>query len=271
MTTNSSGGATIRLLSRASRRRRVAGRWLRVFEDLSLDMARGSRLAILGPNACGKSTLLRSLLGIDPVDTGEVGLPLSPRDLLGAVLQDYRGQLTPWGSVRANLLLPCGGASDPGLPARAVLASATAFLDEVGYAIALDRPVQQLSGGQQQALVLARALAFEPAVFLWDEPTSALDFGRRARLYQALAARWAAAEITAIVVTHDLDEALVLADRVVVFDAAMRILVDVAVPGPHPRRAGFLDAPAIQRARRELRQAMMGAEPAAELAIERTA
>src|ERR1051326_2934394 len=84
-----------------------------VFTDLSLSLEEGTCLAVMGPNACGKSTLLSCLLGLTPLDSGRVALHMTARDLLGVVVQDYRSQLLPWASVRTNLLFPLGGSRDP--------------------------------------------------------------------------------------------------------------------------------------------------------------
>ena len=109
-----------------------------VFSDLSLSMEEGTCLALMGPNACGKSTLLSCLLGLTPLDQGRVALRMTARDLLGVVVQDYRSLLLPWASVRTNLLLPLGGERDPGVSPETVVASASDCFSLLGYQIDLD-------------------------------------------------------------------------------------------------------------------------------------
>ena len=228
-----------------------------VFADLSLSIEEGTCLAVMGPNACGKSTLLASLLGLISLDCGRVGLNLSSRDLLGVVVQDYRSQILPLASIRTNLLLPLGGGRNSETNSDDVLASAAETFSLLGYEIDLDAPVRQLSGGGQQAVVLARALAFCPEFFIWDEPTSAIDLSRRRALYRMLEKRWHNTGVTVLFVTHDLDEALMLSDRIVVFDTGMRLLLDLPVERPLGEEGwDFLDSSKAQALRSRVRGAM---------------
>lgn len=228
-----------------------------VFADLSLSIKEGTCLAVMGPNACGKSTLLASLLGLVSLDCGRVGLNLSSRDLLGVVVQDYRSQLLPWATARTNLLLPLGGGRHSRRNSNDILASAVETFSLLGYQIDLDAPVRQLSGGGQQAVVLARALAFCPRFFIWDEPTSAIDLSRRRALYRILENRWHNTDATVLFVTHDLDEALMLSDRIVVFDTGMRLLLDLPVERPFGEEGWeFLDSAKAQALRSRVRGAM---------------
>jgi NitT/TauT family transport system ATP-binding protein len=228
-----------------------------VFAGLSLSIKEGTCLAVMGPNACGKSTLLASLLGLISLDRGKVGLNLSSRDLLGVVVQDYRSQILPWATVRTNLLLPLGGGRYSETNSDNILASAVDTFSLLGYKIDLDAPVRQLSGGGQQAVVLARALAFCPQFFIWDEPTSAIDLSRRRALYRMLEKRWHHTGSTVLFVTHDLDEALMLSDRIVVFDTGMRLLLDLPVERPFGEEGwDFLDSSKAQALRSRVRGAM---------------
>ncbi len=228
-----------------------------VFSGLSLSMEEGTCLAVMGPNACGKSTLLTCLLGLTPLDCGSVELDLSSRDMLGVVVQDYRSQVLPWATVRTNLLLPLGGGRNSGTNPDDILASAVESFSLLGYEIDFDAPVRQLSGGGQQAVVLARALAFGPQFFVWDEPTSAIDLSRRRALYRLLEKRWHHTGATVLFVTHDLDEALMLSDRIVVFDTGMRLLLDLPVERPFGEEGWeFLDSAEAQTLRGRVRGAM---------------
>jgi NitT/TauT family transport system ATP-binding protein len=228
-----------------------------VFAALSLSIEEGTCLAVMGPNACGKSTLLSSLLGLISLDRGHMGLNLSSRDLLGVVVQDYRSQILPLATVRTNLLLPLGGGRQSLTNSDHILASATETFSLLGYEIDLNAPVRQLSGGGQQAVVLARALSFCPQFFIWDEPTSAIDLSRRRALYRMLEKRWHNTGVTVLFVTHDLDEALMLSDRIVVFDTGMRLLLDLNVERPFGEEGwDFLDSAKAQALRSRVRGAM---------------
>jgi len=172
-------------------------------------------------------------------------------------MQDYRSLILPLATVRTNLLLPLGGGRYSVTHSDDILASATETFSLLGYEIDLDAPLGKFSGGQQQAVVLARALAFCPQFFIWDEPTSAIDLSRRRALYRMLEKRWHHTGVTVLFVTHDLDEALMLSDRIVVFDTGMRLLLDLPVERPFGEEGwDFLDSAKAQALRSRVRGAM---------------
>jgi ABC-type nitrate/sulfonate/bicarbonate transport system ATPase subunit len=250
---------TIELVRRATLTYLLAGQARAVFKDLSLSMQTGTCLVLIGPNACGKSSLLRAILGLVSLNEGSPGLQLTDRDFLGAVLQNYRSQLLPSASVADNLTLPLGGKYDYGINKSELYEVATGFLHALGYDIPLTKNAQHLSGGQQQAVVLARASAFRPRFFCWDEPTSAIDFPKRGILYDLLQREWKELRSSVLMVTHDVDEALVLGDRVVVFDAQMHVLLDQEVHEPRrPRDRRFLESEKARRLHLAIRSAMIG-------------
>ncbi len=174
----------------------------RVIHGLDLTIMRGEFVALLGESGCGKTTLLRILAGLDPVQEGRVEVPRRP----AVVFQEHR--LLPWETLWRNVSL--------GLPAQGARARAAKALAEVGLGERLDDWPRNLSGGQAQRVSLARALVQEPQLLLLDEPFAALDALTRIRM-QALVRQLVARHRPGVLlVTHDVDEALALADRALV-------------------------------------------------------
>jgi sulfonate transport system ATP-binding protein len=224
----------------------------RVLRDVALEVAPGEVVAILGPSGCGKSTLLRAIGGLDSPSEGSVTIaraPVAPVDQRCAVaFQEPR--LLPWRSVESNVALglPRG---TPRADGRARVAE---LLDLTGLTDAAKRRPREISGGMAQRASLARALAREPGVLVLDEPFGALDALTRLRMQDLLLEVHAAVPTTVLLVTHDVDEALVLADRVVLLgvdpDApGATVQRVVRVPGARPRDRG---APALVDLRAEL-------------------
>ncbi|MBB4688506.1 ABC transporter ATP-binding protein [Amycolatopsis jiangsuensis] len=187
----------------------------------SLDLADGEVLALLGPSGSGKSTLLRAITGLEPASEGVVSwdgadlaaVPVHKRGF-GLVFQD--GQLFPHRDVAANIAF---GLRMHGVPRAQHAKRVTELLELVGLTGFERRRVTELSGGQAQRVALARALAPEPRLLLLDEPLSGLDAGLREQLAIDLADLLRRSKITALLVTHDQEEAFTLADRVAVLDA----------------------------------------------------
>jgi sulfonate transport system ATP-binding protein len=189
-----------------------------VLRDLDLDIAPGEFVALLGKTGCGKTTLLRVLAGLDPATAGIVTAPGRP----AVVFQEPR--LLPWKRVRDNVTLGLGGAAQ----------RATEALTEVGLATHADAWPGTLSGGEAQRVALARALVREPRLLLLDEPFAALDALTRIKMHALVSALWRAHRPAVLLVTHDVDEALLLADRVIVM-ADGRIAHHERIDAPHPR------------------------------------
>ncbi|NEA50788.1 ABC transporter ATP-binding protein [Streptomyces sp. SID10815] len=191
-----------------------------------LDFAQGSFTALLGPTGCGKSTLLNAVAGFVPPSSGRVlmdGVPVTgPGPDRGVVFQHYA--LLPWFTARGNVefALKRFGLSRTERRARALEA-----LAEVGLAEAAEKHPAQLSGGMRQRVALARALAAQPRVLLMDEPFGALDAITRARMQRLLTRLWEHTRTTVVFVTHDVDEALALSQRVIVMAAGPgRVIAD---------------------------------------------
>lgn len=204
-----------------------------VLHGLDLTIAPGEFVALLGHSGSGKSTLLRTLAGLDPVTEGEVSTP----DEISVVFQESR--LLPWKTVWENVALAQQSATR---------AQATRLLDEVGLAHRQDAWPLTLSGGEAQRAALARALIREPAFLMLDEPFAALDALTRLRMQALVATLWQRHHSAVLLVTHDVDEALTLADRAIVLDKG-RIRLDMPIPLERPRRHAD---PVFERLRTQL-------------------
>ncbi|GAA0359172.1 ABC transporter ATP-binding protein [Microbispora corallina] len=197
-----------------------------VLDDLDLEIARGEFVALLGRSGSGKSTLLRALAGLD--DEVEGGLAVG--ESVAVAFQEPR--LVPWKRVRANVAL--------GLARGDARARAEAALAEVGLTERADAWPLTLSGGEAQRASLARALVREPGLLLLDEPFSALDALTRITMHRLVLELWSAHRPAVLLVTHDVDEALLLADRVLVLDEG-RIAHETAISLPRPRHRDHPD------------------------------
>ncbi len=220
----------------------VAERVTRVFDSrvvldgLDLTLARGEFVALLGRSGSGKSTLLRALAGLDPDVSGR----LVVEGTVAVAFQEPR--LLPWKRVWANVVLGLGRGQDQSR------GRALAALAEVGLAARADAWPLTLSGGEAQRASLARALVREPDLLLLDEPFGALDALTRATMHRLVEDLWTRHRPAVLLVTHDVDEAVALADRVLVL-ADGRIRHSSAVPLPRPRRR---DHPEFTRLRARL-------------------
>jgi sulfonate transport system ATP-binding protein len=199
-----------------------------VLDDLELTIADGEFVAMLGRSGSGKSTLLRALAGLDDQVTGSVVVPRSR----AVVFQNPR--LLPWRRALPNVTfaLPDGGPDSPSRTARG-----QAALAEVGLSDKSRSWPLALSGGEAQRVSLARALVREPDLLLLDEPFGALDALTRLKMYGLLHDLWSRRHMAVLHVTHDVDEAILLADRVVVLSGG-RVSLDRRVELPFPRSRG---------------------------------
>lgn len=210
----------------------------RVLNGLNLSVAPGEFVAVVGRSGSGKSTLLRLLAGLDRPDAGEVrvgGVPLTGLNAAARMMfQD--GRLLPWLRVRDNVAL-----GRPASDREAVVR----LLERVGLADRAGDWPAVLSGGQRQRVALARALAADPRVLLLDEPLGSLDALIRVEMQRLVEAVWAERRFTAVLITHDVEEAVALADRVLLLDGG-RIRAEWPVQAARPRTkaavAGLADA-----------------------------
>ncbi len=209
----------------------------RALGGLSLAVRQGEFVSVVGPSGCGKTTLLRCLSGLLGPTAGTVTLhdrvvTSVPKDLT-LVFQDYGRSLYPWLKVRANVEFPLRDAGVSRAERRERVSQALA---DVGLSAHLEKYPRQLSGGMQQRVAIARALAYRPAVLLMDEPYASVDAQTRAALEDMLLAVWSSRRGTIVFVTHDIDESVYLADRVIVLsNAPARVIADLEVDLPRPR------------------------------------
>jgi NitT/TauT family transport system ATP-binding protein len=235
------------------------GTAVRALEDIGFAIGQGEFVALIGPSGCGKSTILRLVAALEEADAGRVSVEgsapaeLSRAHRLGVAFQDHA--LLPWLSVRANVALPFR------LAGRAVdQARLDALIRLVGLEGFESARPRQLSGGMRQRASIARALALSPDVLLLDEPFGALDAVTRRRLNIELQRIWTENRITTLLVTHAVEEALFLADRVLVMSGRPgRIIREIAVPFGRPRDTAVTRRPDFHHLLDEITQLL---EPA---------
>ncbi len=224
----------------------------RALEPISLSVADNAFVTILGPSGCGKSTLLRLVAGLDRPSAGRIVLDGKPVAAPGAdrgmVFQSYT--LFPWLTVADNIAF---GLREKGVPAPQRSTVVREWLGRIGLEGFEQHYPKQLSGGMQQRTAIARALANDPAILLLDEPFGALDNQTRALMQELLLGIWERERKTVLFVTHDIEEAIFLASRVVVMTARPgRIKADVAIDLPHPRHYTIKTSPEFSQLKARL-------------------
>jgi sulfonate transport system ATP-binding protein len=213
--------------------------------DVTLDVRRGEIVALIGGSGCGKTTLLRLLAGLDRASHGAIHLDgetiREPHPAIGIVFQEPR--LLPWLSVADNVAFGLSAVAPAERRARVAHA-----LDKVGLADHAARWPRDLSGGQQQRVAIARAFVANPKVLLLDEPFSALDAFTRASLHEHLLALWEETRPTVLLVTHDVGEAVALADRAIIMQPKPgRVFDELPLPLARPRDKTALPFEAVTR------------------------
>ena len=214
------------------------GKTVTALDSTSFKVLDNEFLSIVGPSGCGKSTLLRLMAGLDTPTTGQVAYQgqavQKPTGKIGLVFQDY--SLLPWRTLVRNIEL---GLEFQGLPWRQARDKALEYLDLVGLAASKDAYPHELSGGMRQRAAIARALAVEPDVLLMDEPFGALDAHTRLLMQRELLAIWEKHRKTVVFVTHSIDEAVYLSDRIAVMEkdpGRVIEVLDVDLPRPRTRK-----------------------------------
>src|SRR5436305_5122249 len=207
----------------------------RAVGDVNLTVTEGELVCVVGPSGCGKTTLLKCVGGLLRPTTGKVtlhGRPVTgPPEEMALVFQDYSRSLMPWTSVRNNVLLPLRHKKLTRAERAGLVEDA---LEAVGLTRFIDHYPWQLSGGMQQRVAIARALAYQPSILLMDEPFASLDAQTRGELEDLVLQVREEYGITIVFVTHDIDESVYLADRVVVLTHSPTEAKEL-VPGRLPR------------------------------------
>lgn len=228
------GEVTVRDLSKSFT---LNGQRLNVLRDLQLDVRGGEALAIVGPSGCGKTTLLRVLAGLENPDKGAVLIDGHPVQGVGTeraiIFQEPR--LLPWLTVLGNVSF---GLQVRGTPRDSAEARARHYIRLVGLAEFETAFPRQLSGGMAQRVGIARALTVQPEILLLDEPLGALDAMTKLTMQEELARIWREEKVTMVLVTHDLEEAIYLADRVLVMPrekGAIPRLIEIDITHPRDR------------------------------------
>ena len=218
-----------------------------IYDDFDLDIPRGELISIFGPNGCGKSTLINMIAGLIPADQGQIlfdGVPLSDIKF-GYVFQNYREALFPWLRAFDNIAYPLKMMQVP----RAERKTRTERLVEhLGVKIDLNLYPYQMSGGQQQLVSIMRALVVEPEILFLDEPFSALDYEMTLFMREQLQRLFMESRTTMVLVSHDLEEAVYLADRVLLLSRHPARVADcAAVESARPRTDATLSDPEFVR------------------------
>jgi NitT/TauT family transport system ATP-binding protein len=231
---------------------------LLILQDINLTVRRGEFIALVGMSGCGKTTLLNLIAGLLPVESGRIVVAgeavRGPRKMTGYMFA--RDALLPWRTAIENVAY---GLELRGVPAAERRQRAKEWLERLGLSAAAHKYRSQLSQGMRQRVALGRTLAFAPDLLLLDEPFAALDAQTKQELQPKFLELWDGSSTTVILVTHDIDEAISMADRVIVMSRQPgRIAMEVPVDIPRPRNvADLIDDPTYRAIRHRVRGALL--------------
>jgi len=229
--------------------------------DVSFSIGRGDFVSVVGPSGAGKSTLIKALAGLQPGTSGAVlyeGRQIDrPQTDFALVFQDYARSLYPWFSLERNITLPLDNRIGSAAERKRI---ARNMLERVGLAGMADKRPTQLSGGQQQRVAIARALAYAPKVLIMDEPFASVDAQTRFDLEDLVLKLRRESDCTVVLVTHDIDEAAYMSDRIIVLNRAPSTVIkeiDVDLPAPRDQIA-TKSLPQFAAVRAEVLRAIRG-------------
>ncbi|WP_411847398.1 ABC transporter ATP-binding protein [Roseibacillus persicicus] len=227
---------------------------VQALNDINFSVRRREFVCVIGQSGCGKSTLIRILAGLDQPTSGQVlcdGEPVTgPGKDRGMVFQGYT--LFPWLTVKQNVMF---GPAMEGRKGQAAESEALQWIEMVGLEKFAESYPSELSGGMKQRVAIARAMANQPRILLMDEPFGALDAQTRAQMQQHLLQIWRAVDATILFITHDLDEAVLLADRILVLGAnPSRVQEMIEVPVPRPRTLDQCLSPSFLATKKRLEE-----------------
>lgn len=218
-----------------------------------LDVFEGEFLSMFGPNGCGKTTLINMIAGITDPDEGAIEF-ISRRNLnsaVGIVFQNYEQSLMPWRTCLDNVALPLEAQSN--MSRRERREKANSVLQELGLNLPLDHYPYQMSGGQKQLTCIGRAMVNQPSLLLLDEPFASLDYQTRMEMQIKLQDIWQKTQVTTIFVSHEVDEAIYLADRLLLLTSRpARIAAAFDVPLSRPRGLDVFSDPSFVNLKTEI-------------------
>ncbi|VVB77106.1 Trehalose/maltose import ATP-binding protein MalK [uncultured archaeon] len=235
----------------------LSGEEKKIFESLDMGVEKGSFTAIFGPNGSGKTTLFNMIAGLLEPDHGSIEIDgKAPKRIrISFLFQRFTETLLPWRSAIDNIAFPLEIA---GVPKRERHQRVRELLKTLDIDIPLKQYPYQSSGGQNQLTAIARALIMEPDILLLDEPLSAIDYEGRLNMENKLQEIWSKTKVTTVMISHDIDEAVYLADRILVFGRSpKKIVADVTVDLPRPRTARTIKTAKFNRIRGEVLAAFL--------------
>ncbi len=228
---------------------------LKVVENFSLRVAEGELVTLFGPNGCGKTTILNLLAGTIEPDEGKVlwNAGESRSREVGYVFQNYADTLLPWRTVKSNIAFPLevrGATNDD------INAKTTRRMEQFGLAEHADKYVYQLSGGLKQLVSIARSTVYDPNLLLLDEPFSSLDYSISRTLWTRFREFWSDSKVTTVFVSHNIDEAVFLGDKVFVMSSRpAKIVAEIAPPFENNRSLELLGSQEFFGARKKVLEA----------------